>query len=187
MRLFLLTLLALVPTAALAVDANPQEYIQDRWRHSRDTATLGAVVGVLGVGTAGAGFALRDEEGVPAGFMIGTGALAAASGATVMSVVGLNQRYEFLDRRNSPVGAYLSLGLVGLSGIGIMGAVVSAPESDVHQSLLYGSAAIGATAIVPAALQLAGNGSRFNAKKTSVSWVPVVTKDHVGAVAALRF
>ena len=180
-----LVLLTLVPTAAMA-DGPPERYVQDRWRHTRDTATLGAVVGGLGVATAAAGIALSDEPSVPSGLMIGTGGLAAASGATVMGVVGLQQRYEFLDRTNSPVGGYLSLGMVGLSGIGLLGAAATPADSDVHQTLLYGSAAIGATSLIPAALQLAGNSNRFHSK-SQVTWMPIVTKDRVGAVAAVRF
>lgn len=181
-----LCLALFLPSIAQATEGAPERYVQDRWRHSRDVSTLGGVVGGLGVATAAAGIALSEDPSVPSGLMIGTGAVAAAGGATVMSVVGLQQRYEFLDRENSAVGAYLSLGLVGLSGIGMLGAVATSPDDPVHQNLLYGSAAIAGTAIVPAALQLAGNSSRFHADH-EVSWAPVVAGDRIGAVAVVRF
>lgn len=183
---------ALLPGLAAAAEPPPapeppERYVQDRWRHTRDTATLGVVVGGLGVATAATGIALRDEDSVPSGFMIGTGALAAASGATVMGVVGLQQRYEFLDRANSPVGGYLGLGMVGLAGIGMIGAIATPADSEVHETLLYGSAAIGGTALIPAALQLASNSSRFHSSRPRVAWGPQITRDRVGAVAVVRW
>lgn len=179
-------LLALTPTAAAASDVDPDRYTRDRWNHSRDTATIGIVVGGLGVATAAAGIALRDESAVPARFMVGTGGLAAASGATVMSVVGLQQRYEFLERSNSGLGAYLSLGLVGLSGVSMLGAVVTNPSEEIHDSLLLGGAALGSVALLPAGMQLAGNAGRFR-NRPSVTVIPRIGKDQVGAVAIARF
>lgn len=181
-----LLLLALLPTAASAGDVDPDRYIGERWNHSRDTATIGVVVGGLGVATAVAGVVLRDDAAVPARFMVGTGGLAAASGATVMSVVGLQQRYAFLESSNSGLGAYLSLGLVGLSGISMLGAVLTDPSEATHDSLLLGGAAIGSVALLPAGMQLAGNAGRFR-NRPSMTVIPKIGKDQIGALAVARF
>jgi hypothetical protein len=181
-----LVVAALLPGLAHASDGTepPARYVQDRWNHTRDTATIGAVVGALGVATAATGVAFRDEASVPSGLLIGTGAAAAASGATVMSIVGLQQRYEFIDRSNSPLGGYLSLGLVGLSGIGMVGALATRADSEVHDTFLYGSAAIGGTALIPAAMQLSGNAGHI---RQTLAWAPMITPDKVGAVAMMRW
>lgn len=180
-RSALLVLAVALPSIARAADP-PERYVQDRWRHTRDTATLGAVVGGLGVATAATGIALQDQDAVPSGLMIGTGTLAAAGGATIVSVVGLQQRYEFLDRENSAFGSYMSLGLVGLSGIALLGAAATDPGGSVHDTLLYGSAGLGTAALVAGGFQLGSNGSRFHSKNADLAWAPIVAPNRVGVV-----
>jgi len=175
----------LSPTMALA-DGPPEAYQQGLWKAKKDTATAGAVVAGIGIAASGAGVALDGEESLPTELMMVSGALATASGATVMSIAALSARYDPLNRATSPTGAYLALTLVGASGVGLATLAVTQNETT-HDALLYGSAGVAASAVIPAILQLSANGSTWNGRSPAITWAPIATPNHVGGLVAARF
>ena len=56
-----------------------------------------------------------------------------------------------------------------------------------NRALLYGSAGVAATAIIPAGLQLSSNAARFRTKHADLAWVPMVGPDRVGGMVVARF
>jgi len=180
----LIPALLLSPTLALA--NAPEAYQQDLWRIKKDTATAGAIVAGIGIAASGTGIALDGNDSLPTEMLMVSGALATASGATVVSIAALSARYDPLDRSTSPTGAYLALTLVGASAVGLTTlAVTNNPET--HDALLYGSAGVAASAMIPAIAQLAANGSSWNNRATHITWAPMATPNHVGGFASVRF
>ncbi len=185
MKTIILSTLLALPTVALA-DGPPEEYQQGLWRSKTEVATIGAVVAAVGVASSGAGIALYDRSDMPAELLIVSGALGSAGGATVMSIAALSARDAPLNRSNSAVGSYLALSLVGVSGIG-MASLTLSDDPVTHDALLYGSAGVAATAILPAIAQLAGNKSAWNNRNPKTAWAPIATPDRLGAVAMVTF
>jgi hypothetical protein len=185
MRSLALLSLLLSPTLAFA-DGPPEAYLQGLWRAKKDTATAGAVVAGIGITATGAGIALQGQPDIPTELLVVSGALGTASGVTVMSIAGLSARYDPLNQTNAPTGAYLALALVGASGVGLATlAVTENPET--HDALLYGSAGVAASAIIPAMFQLSSNAAAWNDRKASVSWAPIASPSHAGGAVSIRF
>jgi hypothetical protein len=185
MRSVALLSLLLSPTLALA-EGPPEAYLEGLWRAKKDTATAGAVVAGLGIAVAGAGFALDGQPDMPAELLLVSGALGTAGGVTVMSIAGLSARYDPLNQANAPTGAYLALALVGASGVGLATLAVT-QNAETHDALLYGSAGVAASAVIPAVLQLASNGATWNSRATSVTWAPIASPSHAGGAVNIRF
>ena len=185
MRTITLSTLLAFPALALA-DGPSHVYQQGLWRNKTEIATIGAVVAAVGVASSGAGVALSDREDMPAELLIVSGALGSASGVTVMSIAALSARDTPLNRVNSPVGSYLALTLVGVSGIGLASLAVSENQAT-HDALLYGSAGVATTALIPAIAQLIGNGATWRDRPSNTAWAPIATRDRIGAVAMVTF